>query len=453
MGRRISAWALACATLATASHGAAHGRFPASGQVAIHASDAQHLLVRTTYGLIVSPDGGDSWRWICPEVVGFDADKEDPAVAVMGDTSLLAGTFDGMARGAEAACSWAIDAGEMAGRYVVDLQREADANQALALTSNGLAADTFDVRLWQTSDSGASWAQVGVSPPSDFLATTLAAAPSRIERVYLAGRDGMGSYQGAVMRSDDRGGSWTRLAVPGTDDGATLPHLGGVHPTDPNALYLVSLREDAGEVVYFELLHSSDGGDSWSSIATRNDAVSAFALSPDGSEVAFGGRNIGLWVASSADHQFAQRSTLHVGCLTWTDAGLYACADPFTDGYVLARSHDGGASFEPLMDLGSPCGPPACPADSEVSSICGAKWPEEAKELTAPASCDGAGGGSSSSSASSSSSGSAATPGGDGGCGCRMAGTRGSASLGGWLALLGWSAWRRRRRRQASLAV
>jgi hypothetical protein len=107
-----------------------------------------------------------------------------------------------------------------------------------------------------------------------------------------------------------------------------------------------------------------------------------------------------------------------VGCLTWAESGLYACADQFVDGYTLGLSTDDGQTFTPLAELGSPCGPPPeCAGDSSTAEECASRWPQEQKELNA---ClDGAGGGG----------GSAGTGGGDPGddsCGCRIVADPGS---------------------------
>jgi hypothetical protein len=81
---------------------------------------------------------------------------------------------------------------------------------------------------------------------------------------------------------------------------------------------------------------------------------------------------------------FQQVNTLGVRCLVWTERGLYACADPFVDGYTVGLSGDAGKSFAPLMQLSSACGPPAnCAPGSSVAQACTPRWAAERDELGA----------------------------------------------------------------------
>ncbi len=373
----------------------AHGRFPQAGSIVIDPSDAGRIWVRTTYGVVTTDDGGGAWRWLCPEGLGFNADNEDPAVVIMADGTAVLGTFDGLSISADR-CDFAYAGGALADRFFIDVIPEPGFERALALSSNGIGADTFEVHLWHSDDNAHSWQEIGSAPPPDFLGLSLAVAPSDTDRLYITGRDGAaGDYAGALYRSDDRGQSWTRFDVTGTEDGSALPYVGAVAPDDPDTLYLGIFREEMGAIVYFALVVTRDGGTSWETLFERDDEVTAFAMSPDGSRIAVGGANEGVWVASTSDHVFDQVHPLHARCLTWHETGLYACSDQFADGYNVAVSRDGGATFEPLSQQSSPCGPPeACGQGSSVGDECPARWPTEQVELGAPESCSAGGGGS-----------------------------------------------------------
>jgi len=98
---------------------------------------------------------------------------------------------------------------------------------------------------------------------------------------------------------------------------------------------------------------------------------------------------------------FTKVSELAVRCLTWDDSGLYACADQFIDGYNVGVSVDDGATFAPLSQQDSPCGPPdSCGAGTSIGDECPGRWPAESAELGAPISCDGESGGAGASSGS-----------------------------------------------------
>src|SRR5262245_37707256 len=96
MNHSRAAVAVAMLALGLTQRGAlANGRFPAAGQVGIDPGDARHVVLRTTYGLIQTTDSGSSWRWICEQAIGYGG-TEDPAMAVTGDGTVLAGTFMGL---------------------------------------------------------------------------------------------------------------------------------------------------------------------------------------------------------------------------------------------------------------------------------------------------------------------------------------------------------------------
>ena len=379
-------------SLAVAQAASAHGRFPEAGMVAIGSNPAQ-LLVRTTYGLVSSVDGGEQWRWICPEAASFDADKEDPAVVITADGSVALGTLRGLSVSHDGGCDWASVGGELAKRYFVDVVLESDRAHLVALSSKVESVDSFEVRLWQSTDNAKTWSSLGVAPPSDFGALTLAVCPSDPQRIYLSGRDGTvqtqgeGGYRGVILRSDDRAASWQRLVVAGADGVDTLPYIAGVDPTNADRFYVANIKQQQDIPIFFELLLTHDGGKSWQSVLERSQAIGGFAISPDGATVAVGGGQTGLWTAEVADPQFVKVSELPVRCLSWQASGLYACAEEPSKGFSLGLSLDEGVSFEPLMRRASPCSALECSAPSSAASECPARWPQEAQELGAPLSC------------------------------------------------------------------
>jgi photosystem II stability/assembly factor-like uncharacterized protein len=431
----------------------AHGRFPAAGMVIIDPSDDAHIWVRATYGIVTTDDGGASWSWICPEAVGpqgmnpgYNAATEDPIVQFTSDGSVLAGIFDGLAV-TRSGCDWSMvsDAGSssIAGRAVVDLRPERDRAHTVALSTNGIAARTFEVNLWESADDGRTWAHLGIAPPTNFFARSLGVAESDPQRLYLAGRDSFVLYpglveqfEGALFRSDDRGQSWTRHPIPGVNSEqlTTFPYLAAVHPDDPDTVFVQSVTNEGVDIISTQLLLSRDGGGSWQVVYERPHTVAGFSLSPDGSQVAVGSEKDGLWIAPLQSLDFEKVSPIHVRCLTWHTSGLFACADEFTDGYTVGRwtggrSSDGDVIFEPLMNLGSPCGPPSCGGETAVGVQCVSRWPAERIELDAKV-CDAP---------------PAVAPE-DGSCSCRS-GPRPSddgASWPSWLLALGLATWLRR---------
>jgi hypothetical protein len=378
--RRAAALAAIGALLAPAA-AKANGRYPAAGQIAIHPGDPSTILVRATYGLLLTRDAGQRWDWICEGAVGFTG-NEDPMISFAKDGTLLAGIFEGLSVSRDA-CQWDFAGGGLTGHYVVDLAVDkVDPTKAVLVISNSTGTGGYLGQVWQTADSGATWAQAGTDLPAELLALTLDTAPSQPDRIYVSGRLGPPDYAGVLQRSDDRGVTWTSLPIAGADD-QNLPYIGAIDPHDPDTVY-VRIDGAPGD----RLLVSHDGGQSWTKVFDGAGDLLGFALSPDGATVAVGGDADGLWTAPASTLSFTKRSSLGVRCLSWAPAGLYACADEFVDGFTAGVSTDGGQTFSAQMHLSALCGPLACGGSSSVGNQCTAQWPATAATIAATG-CDG----------------------------------------------------------------
>jgi hypothetical protein len=83
------ACALALAFSAPQAH--ANGRFPASQQVVFSPSDPNLVVLRTTYGVLISHDQGCNWDWVCETaILGTNASVEDPFLGVTSSGAILA---------------------------------------------------------------------------------------------------------------------------------------------------------------------------------------------------------------------------------------------------------------------------------------------------------------------------------------------------------------------------
>lgn len=431
--------ALALGVLTSASAARANGRYPAAGQIAIDPGDPSHIVIRTTYGLVTSSDGGAHWSWICENAIGSNS-FEDPMMAITKDGSVLAGLFEGLNVTHDRGCQWDFAGQGLAMRFVVDLSTErADPARSVLVISNGMGKDVFLTQFWESSDNAKTWTQAGVDLPNTFLAQTVDTAPSDPQRVYVSGRYGSPEYLGAIQRSKDRGKTWQSLSIPGSDS-TRLPYIAAIDPKDPNLVY-VRLDGDPKD----SLQISKNGGDTWTEAIVSPDSLLGFALSPDGATIAIGtdvaGTDQGgLWTAPTSTLAFTKVSALGIRCLTWTDQGLFACTDQYRDGFAAGLSTDGGKTFSPLLNLQTLCGPLACDPASSTGKICPDLW--SLTQLTiqackADAAPDGGSGDGSSSSAmpiktSTSSSGGGQSA---GGCSCSAPGEARASVLGGLFAL------------------
>lgn len=414
------------AALATAGSAHANGRYPAAGLVVLDPSDPQHIVVRATYGLLSTMDGGKSWRWTCEQSVGF-SDNEDPMVAITQDGTMLAGVFKGLSVSTDRSCSWSYVGGELTDRYVVDLSTEKNnPAHAVAILSNGIGGGKFNTQVYESLDNGQVWTQAGVSLPEDFLGLTIDAAPSDPMRLYATGRFGAPDYLGVLERSIDRGQTWETFPIDGADD-KHPPYLAAVDPNNADILYV---RLDGAEAD--QLVISKDGGESWSVAFEGAGGLLGFALSPDGTKIAVGGDKDGLWIGPSDTLAFTKVSDLRVKCLLWDKDTLYACADQFKDGFHIGVSKDEGKTFQSFEQLHEVC-ELECPAGTTTGDMCPIRWGAVALTIDAK-SCDdpdaGTSGAGAGSGTGSGTAGGGQDPSSEGGCGasetgggCGVAGT------------------------------
>lgn len=437
-GRLALAGTLALAALLGAGHASANGRFPAAGHISVDPANEAHVAVRTTYGLLVTSDGGASWDWICEQAVKWTG-QYDPSITITADGTILAGIYDHLSVGRGDHCGWSSAAG-LDQKNVVDVSTEKMAPaSAIALTSNGLGGDTFTTQVWEAPDNAMTWAQAGADLPGDFQALTVDSAPSNPMRLYVSGLH-TGGAQGAIERSVDRGKTWERLDIPGTNVDKA-PYIAAIDPVDEQVLY-VRLTGSPGR-----LLRSPDGGMTWQDAFQGVGILKGFALSPDGETILVGGETDGVWRGAADTLQFEKVSPVGVQCLAWSQAAVYACAAEFKDKFTVGRSTDQGETFEPMMHLACVRGPLACSADTEVGKECPGVWDATADAIDQSSCFDGTGGGGAGGGGGAPDAGPTGGGGDDpGGCGCRVAGASGAA--GGAGALLGLALAARRARRR-----
>ncbi|AUX28664.1 MULTISPECIES: hypothetical protein [Sorangium] len=363
--RRARAAALAAAALsALPSPAAANGVFPSADQIVFDPADPARAVARMTYGLLATRDGGASWRWICEGAVGYDdTGAVAPPIAAAEGGRVLAALSDGLAIGAEGGCAFT-RAAELEGKAVIDLSvRQGDPSHVVAVVAGPRHG------LWASRDGGARWASAGALLPAGFQARTVDVAPSDPRRIYVSGlAGGGGPVKGAIARSADGGETWETSVVPGSTT-SREPYIAGVDPRDADVLY-VRIASAPGR-----LFVSRDGGATFEPAFDTQGFVRAFAISPDGTEVAVGTDVDGVFRAPSSTLSFERVSTVAPRCFAWTEAGLYACASEFLDDFTIGRSLDGGATFEPLLRQACIRGPLDCATSTSVGALCPLDWP------------------------------------------------------------------------------
>lgn len=331
--------------------------------------DPDHLVVRTTFGLLVTDRGGPPWRWVCNAAFGA-RDVEDPPIAIAPDGSLLVATADGLMRAERDGCAWTSPS-ESLRRFVIDVVADpADPRVLYALTSDG--GDRPNL-LFRSDDGGSSWVPTS-APIEPILFETVRIAPSRRERIYLSGAYPSTSTEprrAFVFRSDDGGASWTRIPFEPLRDGRNVLLL-AVDPTNPDRLFaeVPGDRDD-------RLVRSDDAGASWTEVLVMPD-VRGLVWSDDGRNVWTGGvAGGGLWRSSDGGVSFeAVDKFLEVGCLARRGTELWVCANNYVDGYAAGRSFDGGRTIVPVLVFDDIEGIVPCDASSGTARECTPRLPD-----------------------------------------------------------------------------
>jgi hypothetical protein len=342
----------------------AHGGPPRTRSVVFHPTDPDRLTLQTSYGLVLSDDGGEGWRWVCPQAAAWGV-GEDPPFLVTADGATLAALFAGLSRGEASGCSWSFPSSELEGTFIADVvQDPGDLARILAVESNGVGVN----RLWESEDGGRTWAPTE-QEGRPVLYERLRFAPSDPSRAYLSGgvaptRDR--PRTGIVYRSDDGGRTFpddeaTDIAL---SEASRAVRVLAVSPIDPEVVFLHVTAFDAPD----ELRRSDDGGRTWETVLEMT-SLSGIAVDPDGDTVWATGLDGGLQRSTDAGRTFEPVDPdLDALCVEVHDGAVYVCGRVDFQGFGLARSTDGGATFETVF--ADEADPAACPEASEAGQIC-----------------------------------------------------------------------------------
>ncbi len=352
-----------------------NGRFPEANQLVVDSSDARHLMVRTTFGLLRTFDGGATWSWICEGSISpLGLLDEEILITTAGRTSVA--LSDGMAIDDGYGCDWNRVSGDIVGQKVIDLVGDAH-DPALAYAAVGVNVNASpNGRIAKTTD-GASWRFVGDLLPG-IVPLTIDVAAGLPGRVYLGSNDANFEF-GFIDVSNDGGLTWDRHAAPNGPDSA---YVSAIDPGDADRIYARATFPTN------TLFVSEDRAATWTAVHTADSRLAGFALSPDGGLLAVGGQD-GLTILSRADvgdgtstFAIVRGAPLSTRCLTWTKSGLFACSDEIADGFTIGLSIDDGSTFRPLLRLADLIAA-RCPDGTSVARTCPARWCEIAASIGA----------------------------------------------------------------------
>ena len=364
--------ALALAVLVSTA-ARADGAFPSGMSVLLPAGAPQRIFLGTTFGLVVSDDAGSTWQYVCePYLTGSGASVLIYQAASNG--AVVAAHNDALSSSSDL-CTWTRATGSISGLAVVDaFINPSNPSSVLALAW----PPTAGASLLQSSDGGRSFGpallqsgtppvragerlvsvEIAASAPAVVYATTFA---------FASATSPNGSA--ALLRSSDGGTTWARFEL-GLGP-SVQAKIAQVDPADANTVYLlVSGTSD-------EIRVTRDGGVTVQPLFSPGTIIGGFVRASDGTLCA--GTVLGdFYVRAPGAAGFERLPGPHLRCLGERTGRLYACGDPATDGYDLAKSDDRGRSFQKLLSFTQILGPGVCPA---VQSACRADFEQLQRAL------------------------------------------------------------------------
>jgi len=142
-----------CTTAVVGSEARANGRFPAVDQLVQEPGNPDHLVLRATFGVLVSRDRGGSWDFLCEGALGYK--DADPALAVLPGGVILLGLQNGISRSDEAGCTFTFAEG------VTDPVPDVSAVQGEPGTAIAVSTAGYVTRFWESTDRGATFTPLG----------------------------------------------------------------------------------------------------------------------------------------------------------------------------------------------------------------------------------------------------------------------------------------------------
>jgi hypothetical protein len=378
---------LAFAGLLTPSANA-NGRLPATVNVDSYKSN--FVLLPSTFGLLVSSSGGDSFEWICENNVGYGG-TYDPDYSIAADGSLWATTFEGLRVSRDSGCSWETAGGNLEGHFFQDVEIGGDGRIWAGSATGG--EDTNDIFV--SSNDGLTFTSAGLTGPGWW--RSIRVAPSDPDRIYAAGflppqsdgEGGMTPAEALLRVSTDGGANWTVLDASATNfTFGSQPNLfvEAVHPTNPDIVFarVLNAREPIGDDIY----RSDNGGQTWTNVLSMRDFIGAFLVRSDGQTVIAGtiGNCIGdpeeldkgcVRISTDGGLTFnAPTTEPKMACIHESGDELLACgANWEPDNFALGRSTDGGQTWEKVFRFAELSGPVSCPETSPQFECAAFDWP------------------------------------------------------------------------------
>ncbi len=357
--RPLLAVALLAVGAALGSPAAAHEGDPRVWRISFPAADGARPWVVDEMGLLLGRGG--AFAWLCDDALSLSAGLRAALPVSADGRRWLAATREGLYLSADAGCGFERVSGALTGHFVGPLVgHPARPGEVLAGTESlSRPNDVF-----RTTDGGATWLGAGLALGGRVRSLIRAPEPAR---VYL-------SHGAGAARSDDGGQTFTPVSIgpealgPRADEFRFL----AVDPLDPDRVYAALEQFPDGH-----LLRSEDGGLSWTRLLTvPNDVPESVAIDASGATVWLSAPFSGLWRSNDQGDTWDQRPVPGtLGCLAVhpQDGALWACLRGQPLPWIVARSDDGGETWQPALARYADVTGLGCAPDTPTARICDAQ--------------------------------------------------------------------------------
>ncbi len=347
-------------------HAAAHGGLPAASSVAPGPGTDRHLAVTTNFGVVLSRDRGATWHWVCEQALGVSEGGLNLAWTSAG--TLVGASPDGLVISRDGGCSWRLHP-LFKGKSVSEVLPARDGRVLF------VATESFDSAngVWVSADSGESFEPVALAARDRASFSSVRAAPPDPQRLYV-GAWSEEPLRAWLYRSDDGGSSWRQMPQKTPEVWSRFRVL-GASPADPDTVFAFT-----GAVQNAAVVRSSDGGETFEPVLSV-DEVRGLSFSPDGRTLwiaDFDRVYRSVDTGRSFDKLPVPRRN---GCVAGGAGEIYACGWPWEDTWAVGASRDGGETWRPLLNFADIKGPLDCPATTVTGDECRAAWPWQALEL------------------------------------------------------------------------
>lgn len=373
---------------------AANGRPPATSTITFQQGNAQHVIAGMTFGLVLSDDGGATWRWMCEDAIGYGG-IYDPDYAYSASGAVFATTFAGF-RAMRGDCRFGCANPPCVCSTTKANACSDDADCPVGEQCSGLfasqteigptgtvyfaAADAMDARIYRSTNDGISFQAVASPGQTNDWWESLIVAPSDPMRVYLSGYrvTGGNPKMFLLFRSLDGGATFVPMSTAGlaTSNNSAID-LVAVDPNNADILYAHVTFDmgSAGDSIY----KTSDAGATWSKILSKQDPFGmAFLVRSNGDLIA--ATQTSGTVKSTAGAACTNATTCawqdlpsppHINCLVNNPATaattheIWACTHNYDspgipgDGYGIMKTTD-LITWSPVLRYADIAGPVDC---------------------------------------------------------------------------------------------